>query len=338
MKSERAQELYTDYAEGALSPAMKLALEQHFEADSAARADYNEFYRVWSLLETPLEEIDVPHGFRAKVMERVSLEQAKRTKNPLQNAMRSLSDWFGFSPQRRTAGAVAATLLVATVIGVFTHSGTPSAGFGPNGISRPVTSGELGTTIQGVTTQVGEDGNLYHMFRVHLPQSVPHAVVNAFVLRDTSEITNPNLLAQDATPALKQPRELQNDEEMQIPVALLSSLPAGTTLNMVVQWSVDNDPTQSGSQVIFTPVTSDQVSTTTAPAASGSFYDALQSIAANDDVTIIADVTKNVPVGGITMNPAITDPLAALKAVTNGTGFAVKSLDDRTYQVYQKTN
>ena len=78
MKLERAQELYSDYAEDALTPALRLALEQHFDADPAARADYDRFARMYSLMERPGEEVEVPLGFRARILEKVAQEQAKR--------------------------------------------------------------------------------------------------------------------------------------------------------------------------------------------------------------------------------------------------------------------
>ena len=43
MKTERARELYSDYAEGVLSPALAQALEQHFASEPDARADYDQF-------------------------------------------------------------------------------------------------------------------------------------------------------------------------------------------------------------------------------------------------------------------------------------------------------
>ena len=71
MKLERAQELYSDYAEGVLSPALTQALEQHFDADPAAQDDYARFRRVYVLLEQPFaEELEVPAGFRAHILER----------------------------------------------------------------------------------------------------------------------------------------------------------------------------------------------------------------------------------------------------------------------------
>ena len=79
MKPERAEELYSDYAEGTLTPALRQALEQHFEADPSARADYARFAQIYTFLEQPLEdEAEVPLGFRAKILERVAAQQTQR--------------------------------------------------------------------------------------------------------------------------------------------------------------------------------------------------------------------------------------------------------------------
>jgi len=83
MKLERGQELYSEYRDGSLSPAMRMALEQHFQTDDSARADYDNFARAMSLLEnTSFEELEAPHGFRASVMERVAAAHAAREQKP----------------------------------------------------------------------------------------------------------------------------------------------------------------------------------------------------------------------------------------------------------------
>ena len=96
MKPERAQELYSDYAEGTLTPALRQALEQHFEADPAARADYAQFSQVYALLEQPLgEELEAPLGFRAKILERAAEQQGRR-----ETSVSRAAGWLGWWPPR----------------------------------------------------------------------------------------------------------------------------------------------------------------------------------------------------------------------------------------------
>src|SRR5258708_21069721 len=129
MKIERAQEIYSDYEEGSLSPAMKLAIEQHFQADPSAKRDYDDFSRVFELLSevSPLD-VEVPHGFRAKVMQRAAIESVQRQKAVSNSFGEKFRNLF-LQPRRREAtGVVAAVLAVAIVIGVFLkpvqHPGT----------------------------------------------------------------------------------------------------------------------------------------------------------------------------------------------------------------------
>ena len=73
MKPERAAGTLFGLRGRDAHPALRLALEQHFEADPAARADYAQFARVYALLEQPGHaEVEVPLGFRAKILERVA--------------------------------------------------------------------------------------------------------------------------------------------------------------------------------------------------------------------------------------------------------------------------
>ena len=104
MKTERARELYTEYAEGTLSPALSQALEQHFEADPDARADYEQFQQVFALLDEPLsDEVEVPLGFRAKVLELAAEEHARREAAPTRRATISLTGWFAVAAFWRPA-------------------------------------------------------------------------------------------------------------------------------------------------------------------------------------------------------------------------------------------
>ena len=57
-----------------------------------------------------------------------------------------------------------------------------------------------------MSLRAGQDGNTYHDFDVHLPASIPHATVTAYVVTATDQITDPTARAASATPALAQPQ------------------------------------------------------------------------------------------------------------------------------------
>lgn len=336
MKTERARELYSDYAEDTLSPAMRLALEQHFAAEPDAQTDYAEFERVYQLVqshEAPL--VDVPLGFRAKVLELAAQAQAAREATPAARASQTITGWFVGVGRRQMTGGLVAAFAVAGLAGVFFHSlsGNPEklGGLGPSpAITLPLSSAP--TVITGVSSQPGTDNNTYHMFHVHLPVGVPKATLSAFVVTATSQITDPDKRAREATPALAQPVTLTNSEEMQIPVALLKEAPAGTTLNLLVSYTPANPQLPSGAQVVFTPVST--ANAASAPDADGSsFYDALQDVAADYGVTVIADAAN-------TPNATVADPAPnstaqqALQSVAGQVGYSVQKLNGTTYQLY----
>ncbi len=337
MKTERARELYSDYAEGTLSPAMRLALEQHFAAEPEAQTDYAEFERVYQLVQShqaPL--VDVPLGFRAKVLELAAQAQAARELTPAQRAAQTITGWFAPQARRRQmTGGLVAAFAVAGLAGVFVHSvGTSpntNANLGPDTpITLPLNNAP--TVITGVSSQPGSDSNTYHMFHVHLPANVPKATLSAFVVTATNQITDPDLRARQATPALQQPVVLTNSEEMQIPVALLKQAPAGTTLNLLVSYTPANPQLPSGAQVVFTPVSTNNA--VPAPDANGSsFYDALQDVAADYGVTVIADAA-NTPNTTVNDAPPGSTAQQALQNAAGQVGYSVQKLNPTTYQVY----
>ena len=229
MKMERAQELYSDYVEGTLAPALRQALDQHFDTDPSARADYARFARVYTLLEQPLgAEVDVPAGFRAKILEQVAAGQARRettfTTRPAGGG------WFATVPHRRTAGGALAGLAAAILVGFFFFH--PGRGQEGNIITtiQPSAGPSNPAVIQKVDTQPGQDNNTYHDFHLHLPSSIAAATVSAYVVTATEQITDPAHLS-EATPALNE--HLDNHTGISIPIAATVAPPAGETLDLL---------------------------------------------------------------------------------------------------------
>lgn len=338
MKLERARELYSDYAEGALSPAFTQALEQHFEADPEARADFDQFLQVYSLLDAPeaRAEVEVPLGFRAKVLELAAQEQARRESAPARRAALTITGWFSSWGHRRQAtGGLLAALVVAALAGVIIHgvntgseTGTAPGTFGPHlSLLTP-------TVIQGVISDPQPDGSVRHLFQIHLPANVPEANLTAYVVTATDQITDEATRQRDATPAFSQPIALSNTQTMQIPVTLLQPPTAGHTLNVFVSWTPTDANRPTGRQIVFTPIGSPGPTDATPDPTGLHYYDALQAIAASDGVTVISDASlANVPVTAPAPNE---DALTALKDIARQLDgrHAVASLGNNTYQIY----
>ena len=302
MKLERAQELYSDYAEGALTPALRQALEQHFDADPAARADYGQFSAIYSLLEQPAgEEMDVPLGFRAKILERVTAQPAR------QEAASSRPAWLGwFMPpahRRATGGALAA--LAAVVVGavIVMHPGKPNVG--TSDVLPTFTAAPVIGLVQSVDVQPGTST---HQFHLHLPSDVSSATVNAYVITATEQITDPAHLA-DATPAVSG-QHLTNHQGLQIPISPVAAPPAGSTLTLLAEYTPDAAGQTVSSEAVFTPFGAPDPAT--AAPVNASFLDGMQAVAAHYGATVIVDVSS-APIQAVTADFSGPDPAAALK-------------------------
>jgi hypothetical protein len=359
MKLERSQEIYSDYLENDLSPAMKLAMEQHLESDTSARKDFDDFARMFDMLQVYAEDVEPPLGFRAKVMELATIEDAKRRANV--GFVGSLRNFF-LQPRRREATMVlAGVVAIAVVAGVFlkpipqdasntvaSNISSGQAGVPAAGSSAPVNAGGLGLptamapeagaptqVITGVSVHTGSDGTFYDDIGVQLPDSIKHATIEAYSIAATQQILDRELRERDATPLLSAGGGLSGGTSLSIPVPLVQQEPAGATLNVLVEWQTDQADVPSGAQVVFTPMNpGDGPTPLTAPPANGNFFDWLQLIASDCHVTVIADtaapLTTSVPVWQST-----DSALTALDAVAGPAGYDVKQLSPDTYFVYR---
>lgn len=327
MKPERAQELYSDYAEGTLAPALRQALDQHFDTEPSARADYARFARVYALLEQPLAaEADVPPGFRAKILEQVAAGQAQRETTFTTRPAGTPAGWFSTAPRRRmTGGALAG--LAAVLLGVFfAHQGRfAESGFGPD-VPLPAVATAI---VQKVDTQMGGDNNNYHQFHLHLPPNVPAAAVSAYVVTATEQIADPSHLG-EATPVLKE--HLDNNLGISIPIAATVAPPVGATLDLLVKWTPDDQKLPGGSEVVFTPYgTADPAAQ--APANSG-FLDAMQAVASRYGATVVVD-SNNVPTQTFSDAFSASEAATPLRAMAKAAGYSVQTLPGNTFYVYK---
>lgn len=326
MKQERAQELYSEYAEDTLTPALRQALEQHFDADPAARADYRQFSQVYALLEQPLgQELEAPLGFRAKVLARATEQQGRRE---TQNA--PAAGWLGwFTPpahRRATGGALAALAVVVAGGILVTRPAQPNPDTTVNG---NIIGFSAATAPRGLVQSVDlQPGTSAHLFHLHLPASVPAATVSAYVISATEQITDPAHLA-DAIPAVTG-QHLTNHQGLEIPISPVADPPAGSTLNLLAEYTPDAANQPTGTEVVFTPFgIADPAAA--APSNAG-FLDSMQAVASHYGVTVIVDASA-LPTRPVSADFSGSDPLTPLKAMAVAAGYTVQKTADSTYFV-----
>lgn len=341
MKLEQAQELYSDYKEGTLSPAMMLALEQHFEADPASKRDYDDFARVFDLLAAAeAKEVEVPHGFRAKIMDRAAGESAKRQTAPT-GPLDALRDLFRQPRRLQTALVLGAVAGVVVISAVFVGTSHKPAAIQSNVGIAPVVP--IQTTVdpsQSIVSSVSSltdaaSGAVTHDFVLRLPKGLKSGIVDGYVVSSTGEISDPAIRERQATHIAKA-EPLAQDQDLTIPVEVGATAATGSTLNVVFDiHTAALDGQQTNKEVVvFTPMMpSDTVSMTSAPPANGKFFDSLQTVASEYHVTVIADAAGAPDTAGAWMaNDSVDEALARVVGVGN----SVKQVDGDTYFVYQK--
>jgi hypothetical protein len=338
MKPERAEELYSDYAEGTLTPALRQALEQHFEADPSARADYAGFAKIYTFLEQPGEaEVEAPLGFRAKILERVASQQTVREATWSQRTATLFTGWFLVTPQRRLAGGALAGVAVAVLAGVmWVHplgnspkGNSSNAGFNLPPPPPPIIGPSDPAVIRNVDMPTGLGDNAYYKFHLHLPPSVVAATVNAYVVTSVAQITDPAQLG-TAIPALIG-QHLTNHQGVQIPIAPQQTPPVGATLGLLVKWTPDDTSLMPGSEVVYTPFGSADP-TTPAPINAG-ILDTLKAVAARYGVTVVVDADE-IPTQTVTPDFSATDASVPLGVIAKAAGYSVQTLDNKTFYLY----
>lgn len=113
MHYQHAQELFSDYVEGKLDPALTLSLENFLASNPEAAAEVEALRRVMGVLNT-IPDIEPPRYFHANIMARLEMEQEKEA----EAALRSRSVWDWRSLFRTRALATGAACLVLLLMGV----------------------------------------------------------------------------------------------------------------------------------------------------------------------------------------------------------------------------
>src|SRR5579883_196306 len=334
MKCENAHDLFSVYSEETLSPAMKLALEQHLASYEACRAEYEAFQQVISILDEGLPEVDLPAGFHLAVMERIAAQapamaetkQAPAVPNPLRQLVgswRSFAQNLISTPRRAFVTGVACTLLA---IGVFTGLHSHSFGRTISATSPQIPASMLAVPVQHTSgilqnaVQETQNGQDYHVFGIHLPLGVPTAQIKAFVLQNGSGLTDDAALnnADNATPAWSGTAE--QGVSIHVPVAVVSNVAAGTTLNFLVAWNPVSDPQSEEKEVAFVPI-ADRAAAPTPINAGDTLYDVLQNISSSYNTKIFVD-----PSAVDAATQAATEGASGLAALTGSEGSARAAL------------
>jgi len=329
MKLERARELYSDYAEGALSPDFKLALDQHFQSDPSAKEDFFLFSEVLNTLNVPVEDLlDVPHGFRAQIMAQVTAQaQQPTSKKTLRQMVAALFP----SRDRTVTGGLLVGCAALAVAGIFIFA-NPISGPKPACVGPCIgtTNDSPAITVRTSTT-TQDDGTLQHIVKVQLSADIPNATVTADLLPHVADLMDTDLRGKEAVTALNQPVQLTGGKELDIPVTVASDLPADSALTVYVDVK-DATGKDLGSQVVFEPVDPNAAIQPITTSPSG-YFDALQQIAGHDKVTIIADAGSEPKADVSTWIPRLPaeDAIRALLA-----GVAKRTLhkiDNTTFEI-----
>lgn len=363
MTCDSARELYSDYSEGALAPAESQALAQHFAACPECEADYESFRQVQEMLSEGLPAIDIPAGFHASVMKRVSAAAAlqalpvanEQTRASLTFPPRpSLGErWRMFAkslvatPQRAFA-AGAACMLVAVAIFSGLHSYRLSPITGHAIPVAPIAAGLMQVPVQHTSgilqnaVSETQGGQTYHYFGIHLPLDSPPANVSAYVLQNGTGLTDDSALnnTDNATPAWR--GTVEQGVSIHIPVAVVSTVAPGTTLNFLVVWSPVGDTQTEEKEAAFVPIA--PAPATPAPINPGdSLYDVLQNISSSYhakifvDATAVSAATQEALVGssglaGLTGNEG--SARAALQTALSGAGYYITEQSDGSFLIW----
>jgi hypothetical protein len=142
MLCERARNLFSEYCEGAMQPALAVVLESHLQACEACRNEMEGVRAVYAALnEAPL--VEPPADFRLRVWEKIDARLS--APEPARAGWRSF-DWRAVLMPRRLAMGVAAAAAFF-VLGVVAPGRYTQAGlyFPWSLFSRPAPSIELRT-------------------------------------------------------------------------------------------------------------------------------------------------------------------------------------------------
>jgi anti-sigma factor RsiW len=297
MQCNRAQEQFSDYVEGALSPAMRQVLEQHLGVCAPCRNDVEEFARVFALLEEGLPEVEPPPGFRSAVLNTISRQPAPET---LLTRLRSILTPVGATRSRRAAfGAAAAAIAIAAVgSGAYfdqqfqadrsvrapaIESEQSTASLGPLS-SAPVEVRNKNGILQGVTSY-SSNGDAYHVFGLHLPGGAAATTASAYVIQAPGALASDAALRDPTLATLVWSGAIKPGDSIDLPLGVVSGVPAGSSMTLLVEWSENSEQHK---ELCIVPVGKPQTGSLTVSAGEP-LEQALETVAVGYATTIAID-------------------------------------------------
>ena len=154
MNASRARDYFSEYYEGSLEPALKLAFEQRLESDTALRAEYDDFVSAMELLGGIAdEEIEAPIYLSDRIATRLDEAIAKK---PV-----GAASWLGWFRNLGFAGVAGAVVLVAAIAGIGGNETARASILGIGGSKAEASGNELEYRISGasvIATFQGRNG------------------------------------------------------------------------------------------------------------------------------------------------------------------------------------
>ncbi|MDR3709580.1 MAG: hypothetical protein P4L33_14870 [Capsulimonadaceae bacterium] len=285
MNCDRIQNLYTDLYEDTLNPRIKQLAMLHLGVCSTCRLDYERFQEAMRLLDEPVQQVAVPAAFRSQVLARVAIEANQSSKLP------GWRSWLQLRiPVLRLAGVGAAVMAILAAAAVDLSTPTPNANQGDI-VARipapPSVSGYSGV-FQKLSASTQGD-KTYHNFTIELPTGISSARVNAYVLQDARALTDESALDDktSATLAWSDNEPLTSNVQVNIPVAVVTSAPAGSTLPFLVCSTVAGSGESVRKDLAFVPL--DNSRPALAIQRGANLYLTLQTVSASQGINIVVD-------------------------------------------------
>lgn len=150
MRCERAEELFSDYCEGQVPPALMVPFESHLKSCPGCARGVAELKAAWMILDAE-PRIEAPDGFRARVWQGIDAAREDRPIPWLHQIARSIKSLS--RPQQLAWGATAVVLFVFgsfAIPGRYNPAGLMGMGKSPAPqflASQPVVTSNAGSSF-----------------------------------------------------------------------------------------------------------------------------------------------------------------------------------------------
>ncbi len=321
MQCERAEELYSDYIEETLSPAMRQVFEQHLSSCSSCAKDVEELRGVFAMLSEDLPMVEVPPGFRANILNAIREQPVHAS---MLDRLRSwVFDTGGGTNRAPAMVSAAAAVILAVGVGSFMHSHPTTTAAPPPSVNQAglspweadgVSVQDQNGILQKIKTYSSTDGNTYHVFGLHLAGGGQPVNADVYVLQSIAALSGGAALndSQNATSIWS--GSVEPGTTVQVPVAVSSSVPAGSSMSVLVNWT---DAAGAHSEVGIVPLSAPAAGQRLVVDAGEPMYQALQAVSVGYNTPLIVDadvapqlstpVVKGLDSTDTTVNDALGD-------------------------------